>query len=160
MVNSTHNLNNKEIIHVKTPCIGVCSTALGGNVCRGCKRFAHEVIDWNTYEATEKLVIEHRLGRLLSTIVQNYCVIHDSNRVEQTLKAHAIRFSDHRDHYCHVFALLKAGGSTINDPEVFGFSIKPNKKELSLKVICEEIDEAFYTLSVAHFEHCFVGKSL
>jgi hypothetical protein len=148
-------LNNKEIISVKTPCIGVCSTALGGKVCRGCKRFAHEVIDWNRYENSQKLVIEHRLGELLSTIVQNYCVVYDSERLEQTLKAHAIRFSEHRDHYCQVFALLKAGASTINDPEAFGFSIKANKKDLSLKVICEEIDEAFYALSVAHYEHCY-----
>ncbi|MEC7008614.1 MAG: DUF1289 domain-containing protein, partial [Pseudomonadota bacterium] len=32
---------------IKTPCIGVCSTGIGDSVCRGCKRFSHEVIHWN-----------------------------------------------------------------------------------------------------------------
>ncbi|MEO1955257.1 MAG: DUF1289 domain-containing protein, partial [Gammaproteobacteria bacterium] len=34
---------------VKTPCIGVCSTVFGDEVCRGCKRFQNEVIEWNSY---------------------------------------------------------------------------------------------------------------
>ena len=39
---------------VKTPCIGVCSTGIGDSVCRGCKRFSHEVIDWNSYSQEQK----------------------------------------------------------------------------------------------------------
>ena len=107
----------------------------------------------------EKLVIELRLGRLLSTIVQNYCTIEDPDLITETLHAYAIRFSMHRDHYCQIFALLKAGASTMTTPENFGFSINPSKKDRSLKAICEEIDEAFYALSVAHYEHCFFHSS-
>lgn len=34
---------------LRTPCIGICSTtSLGDRVCRGCKRYAAEVIDWNS----------------------------------------------------------------------------------------------------------------
>ena len=50
----------QTLLTVKTPCIGVCSTALGGFVCRGCKRFAHEVIDWNGYSHEQKMAIEQR----------------------------------------------------------------------------------------------------
>ena len=39
---------------VKTPCVGVCSTVFGDQVCRGCKRFQHEVIEWNGYSDFEK----------------------------------------------------------------------------------------------------------
>ncbi|MCF8976542.1 DUF1289 domain-containing protein, partial [Pseudomonas edaphica] len=28
---------------IKTPCVGLCSTVYGDLVCRGCKRFHHEV---------------------------------------------------------------------------------------------------------------------
>jgi hypothetical protein len=31
---------------IKTPCVGLCSTVYGDLVCRGCKRFHHEVINW------------------------------------------------------------------------------------------------------------------
>ena len=30
-----------------TPCLGICSTTYGDDVCKGCKRFVHEVISWN-----------------------------------------------------------------------------------------------------------------
>ncbi|MCA4075779.1 DUF1289 domain-containing protein, partial [Pseudomonas kurunegalensis] len=36
-------MSNKSI---KTPCVGLCSTVYGDTVCRGCKRFHHEVINW------------------------------------------------------------------------------------------------------------------
>ena len=36
---------------IKTPCLGICSTtSVGDVVCRGCKRYAFEVIDWNGYD--------------------------------------------------------------------------------------------------------------
>lgn len=35
---------------IKTPCVGLCSTVYGDLVCRGCKRFHHEVIHWNGYK--------------------------------------------------------------------------------------------------------------
>ena len=38
---------------IRTPCIGVCSTGIGDAVCRGCKRFTHEVIDWNGYSTEQ-----------------------------------------------------------------------------------------------------------
>ena len=48
---------------IRTPCIGVCSTGIGDAVCRGCKRFAHEVIDWNGYSQAQKEAIDARLDR-------------------------------------------------------------------------------------------------
>ncbi|MDH5171506.1 MAG: DUF1289 domain-containing protein, partial [Gammaproteobacteria bacterium] len=56
---------------IKTPCIGVCSTGIGDSVCRGCKRFAHEVIDWNSYSPQQKAVVDKRLGDFLSQCVSN-----------------------------------------------------------------------------------------
>ena len=53
---------------VKTPCIGVCSTGIGDSVCRGCKRFAHEVIDWNSYTPEQKDIVDRRLGVLLELL--------------------------------------------------------------------------------------------
>ncbi|WP_317135104.1 DUF1289 domain-containing protein [Piscirickettsia litoralis] len=37
-----------------TPCVGLCSTVYGDDVCRGCKRFYHEIIDWNQYDINQK----------------------------------------------------------------------------------------------------------
>ena len=47
-----------------SPCIGVCSTTYGDLVCRGCNRFAHEVVQWNAYDEDQRDVIWGRLEAL------------------------------------------------------------------------------------------------
>ena len=42
---------------VKTPCVGLCSTTYGDLVCRGCKRFSHEIVNWNRYGDEEKTAV-------------------------------------------------------------------------------------------------------
>ena len=53
---------------VRTPCVGICSTGIGDSVCRGCKRFAHEVIDWNAYSHEQRLIIAQRLESFLAQV--------------------------------------------------------------------------------------------
>jgi predicted Fe-S protein YdhL (DUF1289 family) len=50
---------------IKTPCVGLCSTVYGDLVCRGCKRFHHEVIHWNGYDEEKKRAVWLRLEQLL-----------------------------------------------------------------------------------------------
>src|SRR5690606_34582642 len=57
---------------VHTPCIGVCSTTFGDTVCRGCKRFLHEIVDWNRYSDAQKMLVWQRLDLLLCTEVGDY----------------------------------------------------------------------------------------
>ncbi|MEJ2416782.1 MAG: DUF1289 domain-containing protein, partial [Exilibacterium sp.] len=56
---------------VRTPCVGVCSTGIGDEVCRGCKRFAHEVIDWNAYTHSQRVLVAQRLESFLVQVVQS-----------------------------------------------------------------------------------------
>jgi len=44
-----------------SPCIGICSTSFGDDVCYGCKRTASEVIEWNSLQDDEKDKINRRL---------------------------------------------------------------------------------------------------
>ncbi|MFH3854736.1 DUF1289 domain-containing protein, partial [Acinetobacter baumannii] len=52
-----------------TPCAGRCSTVFGDQVCRGCRRFNHEVIQWNTYTAEQRLAVWKRLDDQLDQIL-------------------------------------------------------------------------------------------
>ena len=52
-----------------TPCAGRCSTVFGDSVCRGCRRFNHEVIKWNTYTAEQHTAIWCRLDAQLDQIL-------------------------------------------------------------------------------------------
>lgn len=44
-----------------SPCIGYCSTALGDDVCRGCRRTFEEVTHWITYTPEQKQAVWNRL---------------------------------------------------------------------------------------------------
>ena len=54
---------------IKTPCVGLCSTVYGDLVCRGCKRFHHEVVNWNLYNEEEKRAVWRRLEILLVQVM-------------------------------------------------------------------------------------------
>ena len=141
---------------VKTPCIGVCSTGIGDRVCRGCKRFAHEVINWNSYSDEEKRLIDQRLGEFLSRCTRNKLRVVDPEMLERQLQAQQIRYPLHQDEYCRAYALLKAGASQIDDPDLYGLEIDAEYRGLPLLDLRQAIDEEFYILSEAYYER-YVG---
>ncbi|OTG78048.1 hypothetical protein B9T33_14390 [Acinetobacter sp. ANC 5054] len=62
-------MSNDRRIASLTPCAGRCSTVFGDSVCRGCRRFNHEVIKWNTYTAEQHTTIWRRLDAQLDQIL-------------------------------------------------------------------------------------------
>ena len=65
----------------RTPCIGICSTTYGDLVCRGCKRFAHEIVGWNGYREHQRELIWERLYALLGQSVRVHLRIVDEERL-------------------------------------------------------------------------------
>jgi len=137
---------------VKTPCIGVCSTGIGDSVCRGCKRFSHEVIHWNSYTLRQKHIIDDRLSGFLSQCVHNRIAVTDSQLLRWQLDVQQIRYVEHHDEYCWVFCLLKAGAGQITSANDYGFELRRPYQEMPLLDLREEIDQEFYTLSCAHYD--------
>ena len=145
---------------VKTPCIGVCSTGIGDSVCRGCKRFSHEVIDWNSYSELQKQAVDGRLSGFLSQCVSNKLQVQDSALLKWQLGVQKIRFVEHHDEYCWVFSLLKAGAGQITDTNEYGFAVDLRYRQISLAALREEIDQEFYILSEAHFSRYMLSPDL
>ena len=143
---------------VKTPCIGVCSTGIGDRVCRGCKRFAHEVINWNSYTDAQKLLIEERLSQFLSQCTRNRLQVIDTGLLEKQLLSQQIRYPEQRDEYCWAYCLIKAGGSQIDDPGKYGLLVHPEYRSFSLSELRRLIDEEFYVLSDAYYER-YIGAA-
>lgn len=145
---------------VKTPCIGVCSTGIGDAVCRGCKRFAHEVIDWNRYSPEQKRVVDERLSGFLSQCVRNKLRVTDRALLQWQLQVQQIRYPADHDEYCWVFSLIKAGASQIDDTRDYGFEVEPAYRDTPLARLRELIDAEFYTLSEAHYERYMLTPDL
>tara|TARA_R110002049_G_scaffold9894_20_gene49440 strand:+ start:334 stop:804 length:471 start_codon:yes stop_codon:yes gene_type:complete len=145
---------------VKTPCIGVCSTGIGDSVCRGCKRFSHEVIDWNSYTFAQKQAVDSRLSGFLSQCVSNKLQVRDAALLKWQLEVQKVRYVEHHDEYCWVFSLLKAGAGQISDTQAFGFEVDLRYREWPLIELREQIDQEFYILSEAHYERYMLAPDL
>ncbi|WP_237055842.1 DUF1289 domain-containing protein [Microbulbifer sediminum] len=144
---------------VRTPCIGVCSTGIGDDVCRGCKRFAHEVIDWNAYSEEQRRIIAERREGYLANAVRSQLEIVDQGLLEAQLRHQQIRFDEQQNPYCWVFELLRAGASQIGNPADYGLRPTVQGRNASLVELRRRIDEDFYALSVAYYRR-FVAPGL
>ncbi len=144
---------------IKTPCIGVCSTGIGDAVCRGCKRFAHEVIDWNSYSVRQKRLIDQRLDAFLSQCVGNRLRVIDAGLLRRQLELQQVRFNPAHSEFSWAYHLLKAGAGQIEDCRAFGIEVLPVVAHIPLAELVQQIDLEFYTLSAAHHERYFVAPA-
>jgi len=140
---------------VKTPCIGVCSTGIGDDVCRGCKRYGYEVIHWNAFTQEQKRAIIDRLDLLIKQVLSDKLHIIDIGLLLHTLKVQRIRFDEQAAPENSLFTLLKAGANQIQQPEQHGFRVLRAWQHVSLPELRDIIDADFYTLSSVHFERYF-----
>ena len=137
---------------VKTPCIGVCSTGIGDVVCRGCKRFAHEVIGWNGYTEEQRQLVVDRLDSFLVTIVSHKIDIFDETLLLEQLEYQQVTFDKSLSPSRWVYELLRAGAGQIQNTEAYGFRLRADWERFSLEEIRQFLDQDFFTLSSAHYE--------
>lgn len=140
---------------VKTPCIGVCSTGIGDSVCRGCKRFAHEVIHWNAYSEAEKRLIDHRLTLFLAQIVETKLRVVDDARLQWHLENQQIVYPKHKSPYIWAYELLRAGASQLDDLANYGLELDAQYRNSDLRELKQAIDGEFFVLSEAHYQRYF-----
>jgi predicted Fe-S protein YdhL (DUF1289 family) len=144
------------IPRVVTPCIGVCSTALGDDVCRGCKRYSHEVIDWNSYTNKQKQIIDERLDGFLIQVMSHKLTIRDVAVLQWQCQTQRVRYPAHKSPYIWLFQLLRAGAGQISDTAQFGFVIDAAYQTVPLLQLREMIDREFFLLSEAHYQR-YIG---
>ena len=139
---------------VKTPCVGVCSTVFGDQVCRGCKGFHHEVIEWNGYTDIQKETVWNRLESLKVLIMKSKIFIENQVLLQSKLDSLKISYYDKVDTYCWVFDLIKQSSQSINDLSEFGLKplFEPDVELVELKRL---IEEELFTLSDAHYQRYF-----
>lgn len=143
---------------VKTPCIGVCSTGIGDNVCRGCKRFAHEVIHWNSYSNAQKMIIDQRLEAFLVQIVQSKLRVADSERLQWHLDAQQLPYPQHKSPYIWAYQLLRAGASQLGSLTDYGLELDAQYRQTDLRSLRLMIDREYFILSEAHYQRYFLPQ--
>ena len=139
---------------IKTPCVGICSTTYGDEVCRGCKRFQHEVIQWNSYSDQQKEIVWNRLEALKVQIMKTKFNIIDESKLKSSLDTYNINYYSAVDPFCWVFDLFKQASQSIKDFEEFGLKYLL-KEKISPEEIKKNLEEELFVLSEAHYQRYF-----
>lgn len=135
-----------------SPCIGICSTVYGDDVCRGCKRFNEEIIDWNRFQQAQKDKVYVRIDTLITKVMQDKVSVFAPDLLIQKLQRHAVHYRTDDTPYGHVFVLLREGAEKMREPRAYGFRVLPPYVKLSLPELIRQIDDEYYQLSLEHFE--------
>ena len=135
-----------------TPCLGICSTTFGDEVCKGCKRFSHEIVSWTKYSLEEREIVNDRLEKFKVQILQHRFEIIDQDLFESRLEEMAINFNHSLDPLTWIFDLFRAAGSQSFDIESFGIK---QLYQFDPKTIRDEINKELLELSEAHHERYF-----
>ncbi|MBC53632.1 MAG: DUF1289 domain-containing protein [Gammaproteobacteria bacterium] len=136
---------------VKTPCIGICSTtSVGDPICRGCKRFAFEVIDWNAYSDDEKRAVLQRIEALVQPIVDDRFIIRSAQTLAAGLKRQAVPCNPDLSPASWLHSLLKKRHRQIQDLSGYGVEIRQPWRHLSLPELAEDMDVQLLRLCEAH----------
>ena len=133
----------------RTPCVGVCSTTYGDLVCRGCKRFAHEIVAWNGYAEHQRDVVWLRLRTLLAESVRAHLRVVDEDKLRAAARAagidtdmpvEALAFHTARVHTAALASLGLAARTAA---------------PLAAAEAARAVDREFYLRSQAHYEASF-----
>lgn len=108
---------------IESPCIGICSTTLGDDICRGCKRHSDEILRWGGADAQFREEVMQRIEAHTLKIVGLYFTLIDKDQLEQQLNQHRIRYTKRFSPLCWVVDLLRAGAGRIRNLDAYGLQL-------------------------------------
>ena len=138
-----------------TPCIGICSTTFGDDVCKGCKRFSHEITNWGKFSTDERAIVNSRLEQFKITILEEKFTISDSELFESKMNEFSINFNSSLEPITWIFDLLRASSNKDLNVNDFGVEILPAFSNLSLIELRDLINQEMLQLSEAHYYKFF-----
>ncbi len=148
----------------RTPCVGICSTTYGDLVCRGCKRFAHEIVQWNGYDVAQQEQVWRRLFETRDAAVLHHLQIADADAYQQALAHYDIdqRNSAAEQRYELLRALVVAGAQ-LQGTGLAGRELQPEESpqsdlpalESEALDLMRALDAEIYRRALAYYERSF-----
>ena len=134
------------------PCAGRCSTVFGDSVCRGCRRFNHEVIQWNTYTAEQHSSVWQRLDAQLDQILVPMLPFADVQQVEAFVLSKRVRLRSDASKGRKLYHALKVCEKNKNLSEESGLGILAEQ----VKPIWQEFEHRVLALATASYDLAFL----
>lgn len=132
---------------IDTPCVGICSSVYGDLICRGCKRTAMEVIEWNRYDSAKKIIVYQRLHEQISQVFDRYIDILDEQLIHEKIIKLNIRLHASATPIEKAFHLLRLGASKIKHLSHYGMQVKPEFLDVPLVNLFNQMDAQVYELA-------------
>ena len=138
----------------QTPCIGICSTTYGDLICRGCKRFSHEVTGWNGYADAQRAAVWRRLRDLRDAAVAEFLLIEDETVVLEAAARLRIAPAPGWSGLSAAYEILRR---TRGEPDLasLGLSQSPFAASIAAQDLFSAIDREFYARATAAYERNF-----
>lgn len=147
----------------RTPCVGICSTTYGDLVCRGCKRFAHEIVQWNGYDEAQQDAVRGRLQQVRHDVLGLLVRCDNEGLLRQALidtglqdlpaldaQYELMRFMVRRDQ-----PLASVGLAMTAEPSVDAQSAERGAEGLDTLRLLQLIDTECFERAKAHYERNF-----
>lgn len=134
----------------RTPCVGICSTTYGDLVCRGCKRFAHEIVGWNGYQESQRALVWQRLHDLLAQSVRLHLRVVDAPRLLAAAAAACLADPASLPTEVLAFAVLRIRPGPL---PALGLAARDGGSDPD--ALLAAIDREFYARSRANYEASF-----
>lgn len=135
-----------------TPCVGRCSTVFGDSVCRGCRRFSHEVIDWNRYTSAQRDFIWLRLDQQLDQIILPLVSIKDSTQLSEFLASRQVRVAEQCSQGRKAYEALRICQRQPERCTESGLVLSAAQVDR----IWQQAEQRLYELAVASFEFAWL----
>ncbi|PWB15729.1 MULTISPECIES: DUF1289 domain-containing protein [Acinetobacter] len=145
-------MSNDRRIASLTPCAGRCSTVFGDAVCRGCRRFNHEVIQWNTYSTVQQNAVWIRLDAQLDQILVPMLPFADLRHVEGFVLSKRVRLRPEASKGRKLYHALKICEKNKNFTQESGLGIT----EQQVKALWQEFERRVLALATASYDLAFL----
>jgi predicted Fe-S protein YdhL (DUF1289 family) len=136
----------------RTPCVGICSTTYGDLVCRGCKRFAHEIDQWNGYASGQRVLVWERLFKLREGAFLAHAAITDDDIVLDRARAFRVADLEVLSPVNVAYEVVRRAGRAS---DFAALGLAPHVSAASASALYERIEQELYARSLAQYEHDF-----
>lgn len=145
-------MSNDRRIASLTPCAGRCSTVFGDSVCRGCRRFNHEVIRWNTFTAEQQSAVWIRLDAQLDQILVPMLPFANLQHVEAFVLSKRVRLREDASRGRKLYHALKICEKNKNFALESGLGIQ----SMHVKPLWQEFERRILALATASYDLAFL----
>ena len=134
---------------IPTPCIGICSTVYGDDVCRGCQRTFVEITQWNGYDNHQKRTVLDRIAELKQQVLQKHFNIVDQVQLAKVFTSLQVRQTEHTDSWSQLYFVLRTSAQQLADLSSIGVAFASESRWNNMRVAkaFAKIDEEIYAMA-------------